>query len=198
MEQSSSQPVVKANKKPKVIIIALILVALLSGLALGYYSGRISRNTEISEAKSELAGLKDYQARTQKYFTENGTPVDQNSYLTIKEWGLKIPLDSKFTDLTYSIKPSGNDYLNGTTLRIVSPKLAKGSTCKDYSGEVATIVHDSGNPEESVGATSVTIGEIKYFLKLSNDTCAKDQVLANDYSYEIKTQFPKSTTVVIN
>ena len=111
----------KKSKKPLlVVIIILLLVGASLGAAYKWY-GQISEyqskqeesNKQIDQLQKQVAELKGAQSISAK------EQKNEKSYLVIKEWGVKFPLDSSVLDAIYSIDGS-NAFLSTKKLAALS------------------------------------------------------------------------------
>lgn len=144
-----------------VVGVILIAISLFIGMTLGQSSQKSASQVKIDAANKEIDRLK----RT--YSGEEIPDLPGVTYLSIKEWNIRLPLDSKFKDVKYKVRTR----LNADFIELYSPSLVPIATCRDYQGEVGTIERAATGTVPIPTANVVGIGKYLYMYKEKAETC---------------------------
>lgn len=167
------------------IVLGIIISAVMvfGGYMLGSSSEKSSLRPKIDASESQITEL-------QKAVDAAGDPLDQPgvTYLNIQEWGIRLPLDSKFKDVQYKVR----NRLNSNFVELYSPTLAAIATCRDYQGEIGTIER---SPKGSVPITNTNVagfGEYIYMYGAKTETCTSNPAdVETPYKTSVLKQFAK-------
>lgn len=181
-------PVQYPPKKSPVKIILFVLLGLIIagavfavGLTAGKSVQKEALQKEIDQAQQETAKLQTA--------LENGDSVTDQpgvTYLSIKEWNIRVPLDSKFTDVKYRIRTR----LSADFVEIYSPGLVPVATCRDYQGEIGTIEKAAAGTIPISNTHVVGIGKTLYMYKPITETCTSNPAnLETPYKNSVLKQF---------
>lgn len=163
----------------------LIVIALSVVVGLGYYVN----STNKDEKKPE----KMTQANDQKQIEATKTP-EETQYLTIKEWGVKIPLTDVTKNSTYRIE-NGYVYLD---VAIEDDTL---NECKGQAG-ITKVSNLNENPYnvpynpselEKVGSK---VNDVYYFISGSQATCSENTKV-QEQATAIRTEWLKQSKSII-
>ncbi|MFO0971595.1 MAG: hypothetical protein U0520_04610 [Candidatus Saccharimonadales bacterium] len=166
-----------------VIVGGLVLAGVLftGGLLLGQSSQKTSSQVEIDKANQEVEGLRNELAATGAVVDEPGV-----TYLTIEEWGVRLPLDEKFKDVKYRFRTR----LNADFVELYSPTMAAIATCRDYQGEIGTIERAAAGEVPTAGANVVGISKYLYMYKSKTETCTSNPAnIETPYKASLLKQF---------
>ena len=124
--------VTKVKPKIATLIVAATL-SLIIGSAVGYFSGTSLQKTEDNSKIVQLnLENKRLSKQVEALSVDPSSKTGALSYLDITEWKIRMPLNDKFTDVVYRI----NNSLGKSYVEISSAKLAKISTCDNYTGQI--------------------------------------------------------------
>lgn len=157
----------KRNLHIPLIVIGVLLAAVLfaGGLLLGQSSQKASSQAELDKATQEAASLRDELADSGEAVNEPGI-----TYLSIDEWGVRIPLDEKFKDVKYRVRTR----LNADFIELYSPTMAAIATCRDYQGEIGSIEKAAAGSVPIANTNVVGIGRTIYMYKGNTETCTSN------------------------
>ena len=188
-------PKKKSGAGKKVLLLLLVLIFVVGAAFAGYTyaSNQIKKDTEVkvSELKGQIDALKETATAASDSNSENN-----QSYLEIMQFGIKVPTTSPYTDLSYTIKTSttggGAQYAE-----VSSASLKDIGTCSDYSGSIGSIIKNkrSGDPKYA-NEVEVTVGDTKYTWSPIQNICTSDEKLELAYRNSITDNFPD--TIVTN
>ena len=196
-EQSSYQPTMQQSPTPtpvqyppekntKLIIIAVIAIilcsigALLGGMSLGKSDENAAMQVKVRAAEDEIARLK------KTYSGEAVNDIPGATYLNIKEWNIRMPLDAKFKDVKYRIR----NRLNADFVEFYSPSLATIAVCRDYQGEIGTLERTENGKVPITGASVVGVEKYLYMYKEKPETCTTNPAdLEAPYKASVLKQF---------
>jgi len=147
-------------------LLALLLLAVIGFTGwFVYHSQQVADKSYADAAKSSSV----------TYAKKRPTTASTQQYLTIKEWGVRIPLTAGESDLTYSAETESG----ATSYRIKSPSIAKlcGAGWDGTLGVIGRSVNDytkqgSYQPEVKVGTYFYTMGVIQ-------NPCSQDDAVSN-------------------
>lgn len=165
-EEQLQQPIQETKRNTKPLIIALIVVALLA--VTGYAVYALQQN-KINELNKQIENLnKETKDTSEESTSTTDTTATQStvSYLTIKEWGVKVPQTPKGNSISYEI--------NGEIANFVSSEQkALGGSCGtfDFARYHVTRKASSYKPQSStqegsqlLSADKVTAGNYTYYI----------------------------------
>ena len=185
-EEQSQQSVQQPTSKKKPIIIALVIAVL---LAVAGYVVYASQQSKINDLNKQIETLKKQSEDTSKESastTETTTTQPTVSYLTVKEWGIKVPQTPKGNTLSYEI--------NGEIANFVSSEQkAIGGTCGtfNFARYHVTRKASSYKPQEStqeghqlLNADKVTVGNYTYYITtdMTGGVCDDNQKVGESIS----------------
>lgn len=165
------------------ILGALLLGGVLftGGLLLGQSSQKTASQSQIDKARQESDSLRDQLAEAGQPVAEPGV-----TYLTIEEWGIRLPLDEKFKDVKYRVRTR----LSADFIELYSPTMAAIATCRDYQGEIGTIERAATGTVPVANSNVVGIGEYLYMYKSKTETCTSNPAnIETPYKASILKQF---------
>ena len=175
-EQQSYQPTPVQQPIPvqypptrnvKAIVFKVIFVLLIAGASFagGLVAGQASQKSvsdkQVAAANAEVTRLK----RT--YSGEEVTDLPGVTYLNIKEWNIRLPIDGKYKDVNYRFRTR----LNNNFVEIYSPSIAAIATCRDYQGEIGIIERAAAGTVPTPTSNVVGLEKFLYMYKEKAETC---------------------------
>lgn len=185
-QQSTSMPTVPQRSALSLILMivgGLLIAAVLfaGGLLLGQSSQKSASQMQIDKANQEADTLRDELSAAGEVIDEPGV-----TYLTIEEWGIRLPLDEKFKDVKYRFRTR----LNADFVELYSPTMATIATCRDYQGEIGTIERAAAGDVPVAGANVVGISKYLYMYKSKTETCTSNPAnIETPYKASLLKQF---------
>lgn len=163
------------------IIELLLILLLLLGLGFGGYyvwHNHNKKSKKASSSSSQSSKSSDAAAAKDSTSTDKTTaPASTQKYLTITEWGVKIPLGTATADAKYVIK-NGYVYLSLTSL--------DGTECSVSSesvGALTRFLKADVNPDSPTGETYFSaypnapkVGNYYFIYGQSNGTCLNGDI----------------------
>lgn len=178
------------------LLAALVVVVLIFG---GYYVWRSQKGTKSSTSTS-TASTKAPSSPASSTAPATSNTATTQKYLTISEWGVKMPIGADASDANYVIK-NGYAYLGLKSLDNTECGAANSSIgalsrfTKDTTYEDVTGVppSDSNNPSAtylSVEPTAPKVGDYYFTYQRGNSTCLNgDLPTAVKANTEFKTDY---------
>lgn len=183
----------KQKRSPKKFLLVLLVVLLVvasgaGGWVYGKSQQKKSSDSEAATLNSKIADLKKEKASLQSQLAaaQKGAKTSQDTYLTIKEWGVKMKLTSDIKDAIYTVK--------GDTLSISTTTLAKMDklcdpmqtvTVDGQAGGVTRILRDdpakmvNEKPVKEFFPIGVTVGSKYIYYTGSQSPCTGDNAANN-------------------
>ncbi len=183
--QSTPSP---SQRSRTMLVVLTILGAVLfggllfaGGLLLGKNSAKQASDAKVTKVNQEVDSLREQLASVGEPITQPGV-----QYLTITEWGIRVPLEEKFQDVKYRIRTR----LNADFIEIYSPTMAGIATCRDYQGEIGTIERAAAGSVPVANANVVGIGKYLYMYKSKTETCTTNPAdIETPYKASVLKQF---------
>lgn len=186
----NSQPApVQYPKKRNPIIVVLLVVGLLILLGLLLFGGwQLGKSSQQKVSDKKIEAISNEKTILQEKLNQAGesTDVAGVTYLKIKEWGIRIPLDAKYKDVNYRIRTR----LNADFVEIYSPAFIPIATCRDYQGEIGRVERAAAGSVPVASTHVVGIGKTLYMYSPKNETCTTNPAeLETPYKASILKQF---------
>ena len=159
----------KKSKTPIIVLSVVIIIAIFGIIGAFMFGASTQKNTQTAE----IASLRSENQKLAKQLEAEAVGTDKTSafsYLDIKEWDIRMPLNDKYTDVVYRMK---ND--NGITyVELSSTTLKKIATCVNYNGELGIIKKSKAGiiPEPSTHV--VGFDSNIYMLTPHTQTCTSN------------------------
>lgn len=167
-------------------VIAIVVVIVLGFIGWSVYNHYSSKPAKVS---SQTTSPSDGQPS--KETTSSTTATTQTAYLDIKEFGIKIPLDSSIADATYTVLPLSSVDPSGTqSINVTTKSLASASNNKCNLLEITQTVNQTwlGNPLVPNNTTVFKIGSYYYIFSGQQSLCSTDQKV-NDLLHQQSATF---------
>jgi|GEM_PF-6285381 len=163
-----------------VIVILVIIGAFVGGMSMGKSSENAVMQAKLKTAQAEVTTLK------KTYSGEAINDIPGATYLNIKEWNIRLPLDAKFKDVKYRIR----NRLNADFVEFYSPSLAAIAVCRDYQGEIGTVERATNGTVPITGANTVGVEKYLYMYQEKPETCTSNPAnLEAPYKASVLKQF---------
>lgn len=157
----------------EIAIIAVLVIGILSFIGWTAYNSFHKPTTQVGDQTTSSSNSQPSKETSTATPTTPATPV--NTSLDIKEFGLKVPLDSSISDATYSYDPSVNT--NPTEAQIVSvttKALTSASNNKCNLFEITKTQDQNiyGTPLVPNSVNTFKIGSYYYILSGIQSVCS--------------------------
>lgn len=181
--------------KGRKILIGILLLALIGGVAYGaYWYGQQQAKKENEAKVAELqAQIDATKAGMQK---SADTETSAEDYLAIKQWGIKVPLDPSYSDITYTIKKTieGTEYAG-----VFAVRLASIGVCADYEGEFGAIIKNKPSTGQDGRSfpleESLVLEGVSYTWSPSQNNCTTDSDLEDGYKTAMSNNFTQTVVM---
>lgn len=161
------------------VIVILVVVVAIGGA--GYVvHNRVNNSKPVNNQPSSQQAKK---TPANKATEEKGVQATTQVFLTIKEWGVKIPLNDKIADAyyTYKVDQSGNydsfvslgsSSLTALDARCAADKIGVSSIFRETTAQHSTNVQRSASGVQETG--TIKIGAYYYGYIQANAACGED------------------------
>lgn len=156
---------------PVVIVLLIALVGIVGATGWYVYSNNKKTNESLSNTQKAANSTVDSSKKATATAKPTTTPTPTQSsqkYLVIKEWGVKIPVDDKYSDITY--KNIGNDVitLQSATFAKLSNNVCSVDNNSDYVGRLLRYdangksAYFSDGPGSEASPAAIKVGNNTY------------------------------------
>jgi Tfp pilus assembly major pilin PilA len=154
--------------------IAIVVVMVLGFIGWTVYNTYTSKPAKVTSQTTNPSSNN----QLSKESTNATSATTQPTYLDIKEFGIKIPLDSSITDATYVLDPNLNSNpTEAQTVNITTKSLASVSNNKCHIQEITRTQDQNilGIPLVPNGSTIFKIGNYYYIFGGQQFVCSTDK-----------------------
>lgn len=160
-EQPQQQTVQQAKRNIKPLITALVVIVLLAATGYVVYASQQSKIDNLNKQIQDLK--KDTKSTSQESTTTTQPSV---SYLTVKEWGVKIPQTPKGNSISYEISGEIANFVS-------SEQKALGGVCGTFGSARYHITRktssykpqsDTQEGSQLLSASKIAVGNYAYYI----------------------------------
>ena len=174
----------KSSMAVRVIAIVIVLLLVVGGMYGAYLYGT---NQTQKKSDDQVAALQSQidELKKQPKVDMTEPQKDQTMFFVIKEWNVKVPIDSEFSKLSYTIETiDATEYA-----AIVATELAPTDKCVTTPGTIGTISRSKTAPTGlgGVPTESKKVGEYYYSWSSIQNSCNSKADLEESYSEQLAT-----------
>lgn len=162
----------------RVIAMVMVLLLVVGGIYGAYWYGTNQAQKKSDDQTAALQSQID-ELKKQSKVNMTETPKEESGFLVVKEWKIKMPIDSKFSNLSYTIKT-----IDATEFAtIISSELAPTNKCVGTPGTIGNISRSKTSPVGlgGVALESKKVGDYYYSWASIQNVCNSNSDLEASY-----------------